>query len=347
MKDIKVAIYVRVSTEEQAEEGYSIDAQLENLRGFCKAKGYSIIKEYRDEGISGKSIQGRKGIQSLLEDARLGIFSNVIVWKTSRMSRVQIDLLQIVSTLQKQGIGFISMTEQFDTSSPSGKAMFQMLGTFAEFERNQLAENVKLGMRQKARQGEWCGGTILGYDIEEGKLIPNEKEAFIVQKIFELYCQCKGLKSIANQMNHEGYTGKNGNPFSVNSIRTILHNPTYIGKIRWNKQNNWNEKRRKGTQEPLIVDGKHQSIISLETWDTAQDLINKKTFTPSRLYTGKFPLAGFLRCPKCGAGMVGTNHTRQIKSGIVHYRNYVCGNFHYKIPVEAKKSPWNRKECLW
>jgi site-specific DNA recombinase len=330
VNDKKIALYVRVSTEEQVEEGYSIDAQFDNLRTYCNNKGYIVVKEYKDEGLSAKNIKGRKGILSLMEDAKKNIFSVVLVWKTSRLSRDQSDLLNIVKLLNQNNVDFISMTEQFDTTTPSGRAMFQMLGTFAEFERNQLAENVKLGMRQKARQGEWCGGTILGYDLEDRLLIPNENETLIVQRIFELYCNGKGLKSIANQLNHEGYKTKKGNSFSLNAVRIILHNPTYTGKIRWNKQNNWSDMRRKGKQEPIIADGKHKPIISMETWEKAQTFISSRTFIPSRLYTGKFPLAGFLRCPRCDAGMVGTNHTRHIKSGTVHYRNYVCGNFHYK-----------------
>jgi site-specific DNA recombinase len=331
MEKTNVALYVRVSTEEQAEEGYSIEAQLHNLRNFCKAKGFKIVKEYKDEGISAKSMKGRYGLNALLNDSNKGVFSLVLVWKLSRLSRDQIDLLDINKTLEGNNVGFMSMTESFDTATPSGRAMFQMLGLFAEFERNQLAENVRLGMKQKARQGQWNGGALLGYDCIDGKLIENEQESFVVKKVFDLYCQGKGLKSIANKLNHEGHKTKKSKPFSLQGVRTILHNPTYIGKIRWCQYENWSDKRRKGKKEPIIADGLHQAIISNEVWDKAQSIITQRTFTPSRLYTGKFSLAGFLKCPRCSASMVGTNHSRKTKTrGVVHYRQYVCGNFHTK-----------------
>lgn len=127
-----VAIYARVSTEEQAEEGYSIQAQLDTLRQYAKQNRYIVSKEYKDEGISGKSIQKRPQLQQLLRDAKQGLFQEVIVWKINRISRNQLDLLTIVDELQKHGVSFRSYTENFETETPMGRFALQMMGSVAE-----------------------------------------------------------------------------------------------------------------------------------------------------------------------------------------------------------------------
>jgi len=149
-----IAIYVRVSTEEQADEGFSIQGQLELLRNYAKANRYLIYNEYVDEGISGKSITNRPQLNKLLSDARKRLFDEVVVWKISRISRTQLDLLQIVDELSKLGISFRSDSEKFETETAHGKLMFQLMGSFAEFERNQIVDNVKMGMKQRALQGK-------------------------------------------------------------------------------------------------------------------------------------------------------------------------------------------------
>ncbi|KEO84969.1 hypothetical protein EL26_02935 [Tumebacillus flagellatus] len=329
MEKVNVALYIRVSTEEQAEEGYSLEAQSNTLNAYCETHGYRIVHEYKDEGISAKNITGRPGLLQLLRDAEQGLFSKVIFWKLSRLSRDQHDQWTIVKQLQRHNVEICSITEQFDTTTPNGRAFFSLLGTFAQLERETLGENVRLGMKQKAKEGEWNGGTILGYDTVEGKLVVNESEKLLVHHIFDLYTQGKGLKAVANQLNKEGFKTKKGNPFSIGAIRTIVHNPTYIGKIRWGQVEKWSEKRRNGKKDPLLADGQHEPIISVEVWNQAQGLITKKTTKNNRQFTGKHILAGFLRCPTCGAAMVGKNDKRTLASGErKEYLKYVCGRSH-------------------
>jgi site-specific DNA recombinase len=140
---IRVAIYARVSTAEQAEEGFSIDAQLRTLTEYCKATGKILYKEYVDRGVSGKSMKGRLALQQLLKDAEEGQFDEVIVWKINRMARKQLDLLKIVEALTKLNISFRSYSENFETETPIGKFALQMMGAVGELERNTIVDNVK------------------------------------------------------------------------------------------------------------------------------------------------------------------------------------------------------------
>ena len=154
-----------------------------------------------------------------------------------------------------------------------------MMALIGEFERGTIAQNVKMGMCAKAKSGEWCGGRVLGYDLvpvenQEGtkrrktKLTINEIEARSVRLIFNEYSNGKGYKAITNQLNKLGYKTKKGNDFSVGSIREILTNPVYIGKVRYNVRQNWSEKRRRNINaNPIITDGIHEPIIDEGLWD--------------------------------------------------------------------------------
>ena len=338
-----IAIYCRVSTEEQSENGYSIDEQERLLEEWCKKMGYVIYKCYSDRGISGKNIKDRPALKELLSDAKAGKFDMVISWKINRVSRKLEDVLKIVNLLEKNNITFKSYSEPFETDTPAGRMQFQMMALIGEFERGTIAQNVKMGMIAKAKSGNWCGGRVLGYDLvpnnspeEEkkgkNKLKINEKEAEIVRFIFNEYSKGKGYKAITNKMNKLGYKTKKGNNFSVGSIRDILTNPVYIGEIRYNVRQNWSEKRRRNINpNPIRVKGKHEAIIDRELWDKVQLILESKKGKPSRIYDGEYPLTGILRCPKCGAGMVISRTTNTLADGTrKRIAYYCCGNWKNK-----------------
>ncbi|MGU8901203.1 recombinase family protein [Clostridium perfringens] len=338
-----IAVYCRVSTEEQSENGYSIDEQERLLEEWCKKMGYVIYKCYSDRGISGKNIKDRPALKELLSDAKAGKFDMVISWKINRVSRKLEDVLKIVNLLEKNNITFKSYSEPFETDTPAGRMQFQMMALIGEFERGTIAQNVKIGMIAKAKNGNWCGGRVLGYDLvpnnspeEEkkgkNKLEINEKEAEIVRFIFNEYSKGKGYKAITNKMNKLGYKTKKGNNFSVGSIRDILTNPVYIGEIRYNVRQNWSEKRRRNINpNPIRVKGKHEAIIDRELWDKVQLILESKKGKPSRIYDGEYPLTGILRCPKCGAGMVISRTTNTLADGTKRrIAYYCCGNWKNK-----------------
>lgn len=269
----RVAIYARVSTTEQAEEGYSIDEQQRLLTEWCEKNGYIVHEVYADRGISGKSIKKRPALIKLIDDAQNKRFDVVLVWKTNRLARNILDLLKIVEVFDQNYISFRSYTENHETETSQGKLQFHMLAAIAEFERNTISENVKMGMLARAREGKWNGGRVLGYDLvdistqtdkrKHTKLVINEKEAKTVKRIFELYISGNGYKAIANRVNKEGHTGKRGKPFSISTIKTILENPVYVGMIRYDVRRNWTDKRRGDINpNPILQHGEHEPIIS-------------------------------------------------------------------------------------
>ena len=343
MDNKKVAIYARVSTVEQAEEGYSIDEQERLLREYCDKHNLEVYKAYSDRGISGKDIKHRPELKQMLKDSEENKFDMVLVWKINRLSRKLADVLKMVELFEKNNVTFKSYSEPFETNTPAGKMQFQMMALIGEFERGTIAQNVKMGMLARARDGKWCGNRVLGYDIaqvegslnkkrKETKLIINEKEAESVRLIFDEYNNGKGYKAITSKLNKLGYKTKKGNNFSVGSIRDILTNPVYIGKVRYNVRQDWSEKRRRNINpNPIIVDGIHEPIINIELWDKVQKIMESKKGKPKRIYDGEYPLTGILKCPVCGAGMVIMRTTNKLADGTKRRLTYyACGNWKNK-----------------
>ncbi len=334
-KEIRVAIYARVSTEEQAVHGFSIEAQLNTLRNYCSMYGKKVVKEYVDAGISGKSIAGRYELQQLLKDCEAGEFDEVLVWKISRLARKVIDLLGMVEQFEKNGVVFRSFSENFETETPMGKFALQMMGAVGELERNTIVDNVKLGMAQRSRQGRWNGGICLGYkseavnpdNFDDTRLVIVPDEAIIIRKIFNSYASGKGLRAIANSLNKEGYKTKRGNSFSTASIKEIILNPLYVGKVRFNRYENWSERKRKGKSEnAILADGVHEPIITQELWDRVQAIQQSKAEKPMKNYEGSYVLTGLMKCPFCGSTMVGTRTVNKLKDGTKKIlRYYSCG----------------------
>ncbi len=338
----KVAIYCRVSTVEQAEEGYSIDEQKIRNIEYCEKEGYEVFTVYEDRGISGKNISGRPGLKELLKDANDKKFDLVIAWKLNRLSRKLIDILNIIDTLDKNNIAFNSITESFESETTSGKLHLNIMGAIGEFERSTISENVKMGMIARAREGKWNGGKVLGYDIVEipsegkkrkdTKLEINEKEAMTVRRIFELYSEGHGYKATVNRVNKEGHKSKRGNAFSTAAIKEILKNPVYIGKIRYNLRQDWNEKRRRNINpNPILVDGEHEAIIDIDTWEKVQTILKDRSKTHNRVYDSELILSGLLKCPVCGASMTVSRSTRKRKDGTKAVNEYYsCSNWKNK-----------------
>lgn len=333
----RVAIYARVSTTEQAVEGYSIDEQQRLLTEWCEKNGYIVYEVYADRGISGKSIKKRPALVKLLEDAQNKKFDVVLVWKTNRLARNILDLLKIEKMFDQNYISFRSYTENHETETAPGKLQFHMLAAIAEFERNTISENVKMGMLARAREGKWNGGRVLGYDLvdisthtdkrKHTKLVINEKEAKTVKRIFELYIAGNGYKAVANRVNKEGHLGKRGKPFSISTIKTILENPVYVGMIRYDVRRNWTDKRRGDINpNPILQQGEHEPIISQLDWEKAQHILKERSNKPNRVHGGTFPFTGVMKCPQCGAGMVVMRTVNKLKDGTrktLEY--YACG----------------------
>ncbi|WP_027086814.1 recombinase family protein [Cohnella panacarvi] len=321
----RVALYIRVSTEEQAKEGFSLEAQEATLSQHCENLGYIVVGKYIDDGKSGKDMN-RPALQELLKDCSQKKFDIVLVWKLSRLSRKLKDTLQLIEDFEKDDVSFLSYSEQFYNSknNSTNKLMLSMVGGFAEFERSTIVENVKLGMNQRAKQGKWNGGRILGYDIVNKELILNEDEANIIRMIFNMYVNGKGCIYIRDKLNELNLKTKYGKAFTHIAILTILDNPTYKGFIRHGRTTGENKKRIK-QENIIIVKGIHEAIIDEESFDKAQQITAHNRRTTPRMPSNPHLLSGILKCPDCGGRMnfqpAGKRNNKN------HGGYYTCSNY--------------------
>lgn len=285
---ITAALYVRVSTTEQAEHGYSISEQTERLRNYCKAMGWTVYKVYTDPGYSGASLN-RPALQRLIKASQRHSFDKVIVYKLDRLSRSQRDTLTLLEDVfNANSVDFVSMNENFDTSTPFGRATIGILAVFAQLEREQIKERMGMGKDARAKSGKWMGGLHIpiGYDYEDGHLIVNEYEAMQIRKIFSLTASGSSAKSIMKEM--EGLQHKYGS-WNIRTLRRVMESKTYLGYIKYKGQ--W-------------YLGDHEPLITQETYDTAQHcILNRRELYHSDVRTGRATsyLAGLLICKRCGA----------------------------------------------
>lgn len=281
----KVFLYVRVSTQEQASEGYSIDEQIDRLNTYCKAMDWTVIKSYVDAGYSGATIE-RPALIEMVEDIKKT--DAVLVYKLDRLSRSQKDTLYLIEDVfLKNNVDFISMTENFDTSSPFGRAMIGILSVFAQLEREQIKERMSMGRIGRAKEGKFHGGGWIpvGYDYIDGELKINEYEAMQVKEIHKLYQSGYSINAISNLFNDRGYSHKHGN-WSASRVKYILKNDLYIGKIHYTGQ---------------TFDGEHPAIINQETYNRSMELYKSKDYSGYRHQSRTSYLGGLIWCKRCGA----------------------------------------------
>lgn len=332
---LRTALYLRVSTEEQRNEGFSLAAQEETLRKYCESKGFEVYDVYNDGGYSGKDFN-RPSMQQLLRDLQDDKFDVVLAVAVDRISRNNKDVLTFVDCeLHPRGKKLLISTSDIDSSTETGHMFISLLGTFAEYERRLIVSRVKKGMEQRATEGLSNGGAMLGYDSINGKLVVNEEEATIVEEIFKLRVQGYGYKKIADTLNQKGKMTKKtlnrpGNSFSVSAVKRVLENEKYTGDMVWGKVRDWSTKRRKGKSEPTRVPGEHLAIIDKELWEKAQRVteIKRESQISQSNFKGEFILTGLLRCPVCGAGTV--MHKSRTRDGSGYHLYYMCGNYHTK-----------------
>src|SRR3990167_9335431 len=181
------AIYIRVSTEEQAQHGFSLAGQEDALKNYSSALGYDFYKIYRDEGKSAKDIRHRPAMQELLSDAENKKFSSIFIYKLDRFSRSLKDLILTIEKLKEWNVDFISLQDRIQTASASGKLMFHIISSFAEFERDIISERTKFGMEEKVKEGGTITKAPLGYKLIDGILHIDPDKRQIVEQIFNIF----------------------------------------------------------------------------------------------------------------------------------------------------------------
>ncbi|REC32985.1 hypothetical protein CF160_11330 [Enterococcus pseudoavium] len=331
--------YARTSSTNQI-DNYSLPGQDDSIRDFCENRNFNLLEIIHDEARSGKSLE-REGMQRILNEIieEQDIYA-IVVFKLSRLSRSMYDVVNIQKTLEEKNIKLFVIEENLNTETIEGRLLFNIIGSFSQYEGENTVALSRKGMTKRAELGFHNGNRVLGYDhfVDENgqKLLKvNQEEAKIIRQIYNQYERGHGLRNIANQLNQKGYVTKKGNPFSSVSIRDILERELYRGNISYNKFVNYRKNHRsKISDEHLVVRGKHEPIISDEQWKRVQYLRKKNSFHPDKTRPWGAILTGLLVCPKCGAKMTISNSTTKKKDGSkVTRRYYVCGRFKAKGKV--------------
>ncbi len=229
---MRAALYLRVSTEDQAREGFSLDAQRKRLSAYCKARGWEVAGVYVDEGHSGRSTR-RPQYQRMLEER--GDWDLILVLKMDRIHRNSMNFTLMMNSLRAWGKEFNSMQESFDTTTAMGRFVMDIMQRIAQLESEQIGERVRVGMDRKARHGKGmlgCGHPY-GYDVTPEGLVVNEEEADVVRSIYRLRSEGRSLQAIADHLNSLGIRAKKGGPWRRQTVSRILKNPLYCGCLRW------------------------------------------------------------------------------------------------------------------
>lgn len=343
---VKVYTYTRVSTTMQI-DGYSLDAQKARMKAFADYNEYEITGEYEDAGKSGKSIEGRADFNRMMDDIKSnkdGV-AFVLVFKLSRFGRNAADVLSTLQIMQDFGVNLICVEDGIDSSKDAGKLMISVLSAVAEIERENIRVQTMEGRIQKAREGRWNGGFApYGYQLVSGNLEINEEEAVAIRVIFEQYVNTDiGANGIAKYLENHGIKKmqrQNGkNPlFDAHLIRLILKNPVYCGKIAYGRRRTEkvhgtrNEYQLVEQDNYLIVDGKHDAIVSDDVWQAAQVKLLSQAKKYEHVNKGKEEhthlLSGIVKCPVCGAGMYGNKSIKRKKDGTKYKDFYYYGCKH-------------------
>jgi len=270
-KLIRCAVYTRKSTEEGLEQNFnSLQAQREAAEAFIKSQkheGWQLIKtHYDDGGFSGGSMD-RPALQQLMRDIEAGKVDVIVVYKVDRLSRSLHDFAKMVEVFDRHKVSFVSVTQQFNTTTSMGRLTLNVLLSFAQFEREVTGERIRDKIAASKKKGMWMGGVVpLGYDVKERKLVINPTEAETVRFIYKRYLELGCVRTLCNDLKQKQVVtkviptrpGSGGRPFSRGGLYHLLNNPIFIGQIRFRE---------------AIYDGQHEPIISSETWDAVQRLL--------------------------------------------------------------------------
>jgi site-specific DNA recombinase len=330
---IRCAIYTRKSTEEGLEQEFnSLDAQREAAEAFVasqRGEGWeSLPARYDDGGYTGGTME-RPALKRLMADIEAGRVDCIVVYKVDRLSRSLLDFARIMAVLEERNVSFVSVTQQFNTTSSMGRLTLNILLSFAQFEREIISERTRDKIAGARRKGKWSGGPpVLGYDIapEGGRIVVNDDEAARVRGIFNLYLDRQSLIETIRELDARGWVTKRwttrkghergGQPFNKNGLYNLLTNVLYTGRI---------------TYKGEVFDGEHPAIVDGEVFRRAQALLRRNGQSGGKHVRNRFGalLKGLLYCGPCGCAM-SHSHT---KKGHTRYRYYVCLN--------AQKRGWH------
>jgi site-specific DNA recombinase len=307
--DVRVGVYVRRSTDDE-HQPYSIEAQDARLTAYIGSQpGWRHAARFADDA-SGSTTR-RSGLQRALAAAKVGAFDVLLVYRVDRLTRSLRDLVTLLDDLDQNGVVFRSATEPFDTATPMGRMLVQMLGMFAQFERDTIIDRVIAGMERKAAAGKWKGGRRpFGYQVDtvEQALVPDTAEAAVVRLIFDTYTRDRlGARTIATLLNERGHRTTTGGRWSAHQVVRVLSSRIYLGEL---------------TFRGITATGCHPPVIEQPTFEEAQRILAARAGDRAkRAASGSdYLLTGLIRCAACGTAMLGTRAHGKTKT----YRYYSC-----------------------
>jgi site-specific DNA recombinase len=280
---VRCAIYTRKSTEEGLEQEFnSLDAQRESAEAFIRSQaheGWTCLPDrYDDGGFTGGNLE-RPALRRLLADIDAGKIDLVVCYKVDRLSRSLLDFAKMMAAFERHGVSFVSVTQQFNTATSMGRLVLNVLLSFAQFEREIIAERTRDKVAATRRKGKWAGGTPLpGYDLDlrGGRLLVNDEEASRVRAIFALYLEHQALLPVVQELERRGWGGKRwqtrkgrtrgGRPFAKTALYRLLTNVAYSGKVRYKDE---------------VHDGQQPALIDADTFGRVQALLRCRSVPPA------------------------------------------------------------------
>lgn len=320
IRKVRCAIYTRKSTEEGLDmEFNSLDAQREACAAYIASQRHegwvALDGSYDDGGFSGGTMD-RPALSRLIEDIRRGQVDTVVVYKVDRLSRSLTDFAKLVDLFDQHKVSFVSITQQFNTTTSMGRLTLNILLSFAQFEREVIGERIRDKFAASKRKGMWMGGvTPLGYEVRDRHLHVHEEDARSVRLIFDSFLALKSVSQVTTEIRRLGVVSRRrltrtgraygGTPLDRGSVYKILSNPIYIGKVRHQGQ---------------LYDGRHPAIISQKVWDEAHALLQESPRLRAATTVRKSvaPLCGVLKCGGCMSSMTPV-HTKKPDGKLYRY----------------------------
>ena len=313
----RCAIYTRKSTTNGLEQEFnSLDAQREACEAYAKSQGWTLVDaRYDDGGFTGANVE-RPAFQRLLQDVDAKRVDVVVVYKVDRLSRSLLDFAKVMDRFNQAGVAFVSVTQNFSTADAMGRLTLNMLMSFAEFEREMIAERTRDKIHAARKKGKWTGGPVpYGYDVISGKLVVNKLEAFVVREIYDGYLRHRSPIRVIEDLRAKGrrpkrYMTKAGTvggagAWSVTTVLRILKNPLYIGKVGIAGE---------------TYDGEHDAIVDVEKFEQVRAALGGKAPVTTKSVRRGYILRGVLRCGVCGSAMTPASAHK----GGREYRYYRC-----------------------
>jgi DNA invertase Pin-like site-specific DNA recombinase len=323
-RPIRCAIYTRKSNDDGLEQDFnSLDAQRLSAENYIASQTHEnwqlISKHYDDGGFSGGNMN-RPALQDLFEDIEAGLIDMVVVYKIDRLSRSLFDFSKIIELFEKYSVGFVSVTQAFNTSTSSGKLMLNMLLSFAQYERELTGERIRDKFASSLKKGMWMGGCLpLGYECKDRKLIINQEEAKIIKFIYGKFIETESYCKVCQMLNNAGYRTKikklktgetvGGQMFEPKAVQRILQNPYFNGCV---------------THKGAVYQGEHKAIIDEEMWNKVQEIFASHSGSEKVRCVSSNPplLSGLIKCAACNCLM----RADSAKKGNITYRYYACYN---------------------